>query len=424
MRRKLLSILSIAAALILALLAAGCHSAKETEDIAFVTCMGVDKAEQGRLKVTYEIEIPRAMGSPQVQGAGSGASDGSSMVNTVVAANTAAAHELLTATVSREINLTHLRVFLISEELAREGIEDLIAPLVRYREYRGSMYVCVVKGSAAEYILANKPKVDYLPSKFWESFMLASSQSSYYLPWEVHDVYLRLKNPGGSACAAYIAINPMSDGGKAAGASGPGEKTPGYLAGDLPRGGTANPPEFAGLAVFSGTRMVGTLDTEETRTLAILEGKLSQGIFALEDPLAPERIINIRLRNGARPKIRARLTNGQEDIDIDVLLEGEITAITSNINYEEKYRGLLEQRISEVVTMKIRNLIRRTQELGSDVAGFGFYLRPGFTTYDELEKINLEELYRTAHVSVKVTTRIRRTGMMWRSSPYKPGAAP
>lgn len=70
---------------------------------------------------------------------------------------------------------------------------------------------------------------------------------------------------------------------------------------------------------------------------------------------------------------------GRPVIHIDILLEGDISNINSGINYEQKgYIDLLETQISKVNEQEMRNMIRRTQELNSDVAGFGYYLRPDF----------------------------------------------
>ncbi len=400
---------------------AGCHTAKETDGVAFIIAMGIDKAEQGKIKVTYRIQIPRAVSG--AQGAGQPITSGPALTNSIVAPNIAEARNLFSTSTSRNMNLTHMKAILISEEVARSGVADIIAPLIRYPEYRGTIFVCVVNGRADNFMENNHPKLDYTPSKFWESFMLSSFEGSYFLRAQLYDFYLRLKNPGGSPYATYVGLSPLTGEDKPAKEKLSNEKIDAYLAAEIPRAGTENPPELAGTAVFSGDKMVGTLDTRETRVIAMLQNNFRRGFFVLTDPLEPQKVININMRNGSKPKIDVDLIDGQEVVKINVFLEGEISSIPSGINYEKRaYRELLEEEISKLVTEEIQSFIRHTQELGSDVFGFGYYLRPHFTTYTELEKVNLEELYTTAKVDAQVTTKLRRTGLMWRSSPYKPTA--
>ncbi|MDR3562119.1 MAG: Ger(x)C family spore germination protein [Negativicutes bacterium] len=406
----------------LSILMTGCRTAQETDQVAFIVAMGVDKTENGKVKVTYQLITPRAVGGSQ--GGGQSTQGEPTILNSITAPNTAEARDLLSSSMSRTSNLTHMKAILLSEELARsKGVGDLIAPFLRYREFRGGIYIAIVRGNAEDFMRATKPTLDLLPSKFYESFMFSSDEASYYLNTDVHEFYLRLKNPGGSPYTTYVGLNPLTGRDKPAGKKFPNDKTDSYLPGDIPRTGTENPSEFVGVAVFSGDKMVGSLDNKEARILAILQNNFPRGFVVVTDPLEPSKTINVNLRNGNKPKIDVDMIDGREIIKISVFLEGEVSGIPSGINYEqEQFREMLENELSNLVTEEIQSFIRHTQDLGCDVFGFGSYLRPHYATYDDLTKVNLEQFYKTANVEVQVTTKIRRLGLMWRSSPYKPTA--
>lgn len=403
---------------VLTILAAGCGiSTKETDQTVYVAAMGIDKAENGKIKVTYRTMISRAVSGPQ--GAPQEVEGGPNIASSFVADNTAEALELFKTSTSRNPNLNHIKVLLISEEVARSGVGEIIAPLLRYREYRSNIYVNVVRGKAEDWMMTNQPKLDYVLSKFWESFMASADISGYYTKMELHDFYLRLKNPGGSAYANYIGINPMTGEGKPADEKSSGDRANAYLPGDIPRTGTEDPVEFAGAALFSGDKMVGTLNTRQARILHILQNKFSKGFLIVSDPLEPEKTININMHNGSKPEIKVDIVDGKESIKVKVFLEGEITGISSGIHYEvQEQQKMLEKQIAEIVTEEIQDFIRYTQSLGSDVVGFGYYLRSHYDTYDEMSRINLQEVYRNADAEVQVSVQIRRTGLMWRTSPY------
>lgn len=403
-----------------AVMLAGCRGAsQETDDVAFVTAIGIDQAEEDKIKVTYELMIPRAVGG--IQGVGQEVPGGPTITNSVVAPNMSEARNLLSSSMSRVSNLSHMRSLIIGEALARSGgLGDIISAVKRYREFRGGMFIMIVHGKAEDFMTANKPKLDYLPTKFYESFIKSGDETGYHLRTDVHDFYLRLKNPGGSPYAVYVGTNPLTGEDKPAGPKLPNDPANPYLAGKIPKTGKEN-TEFAGTAIFSGTKMVGILDTKETRILAMLQNRLTKSIFTIADPLEPDKHISLFIRNGSKPKINTAMTDGQAVITVNVFLEGEITGIPSGINYEESgRRELVEEELSQLVKEETEGFIAHTQELGSDVFGFGYYLRRNFTTYREIREINLAQLYKTAQVDIQVTTKLRRMGLMWRTTPYAP----
>ena len=65
------------------------------------------------------------------------------------------------------------------------------------------------------------------------------------------------------------------------------------------------------------------------------------------------------------------------------------------------------------------SMIKHTQELGTDPVGFGLYLRPKFGNTGELSQTDLTALYQAAAINVHVTAKLRRTGLIWRTTPIK-----
>ena len=307
----------------------------------------------------------------------------------------------------------------ISEEAARQGIGPSLAYIVRSRELRETMLLIVVAGSAEEYIKRNKPSLELTIAKYYETMTTSASYSSYFLPVRFHDFYTRLKSAGGSPCAIYSGLNPMTGEDRPAGPRTPEQKGYPYLPGGVPRTGTENPVEFLGLAVFRGDKMVGTLDSDETRAVAILQGRFDRGAVGVVDPLKPEKdIINVNVRLDRKPKITADLKGGAPVFSVRVDLDADIRGVSSGINYEAPgYRELLEAQIANLFAGQIARMIKHTQELDVDPVGFGLYLRPKFRTTVELKEADLPALYRAADIRVAVAVRVRRTELLWRVSP-------
>ena len=409
------SIAHLLVLLLTCLLLTGCFgSGRELDETTFALALGLDMGEDGELEISYQLSSEASKGE-----AGGGNGDQAPVnadVITIKASSTAESRSLLNSLIAPAPDMSHTKVLVVSEKLARQGVQDIISPIVRFREYRGSMFVVVCRGSAKDFLKAYKPLTGINPAKYYEEMLQTASKSNFYPPTQLHEFYLALKTYSSQPYAPYAAINPSKgeDKGKA---PVPDGKERQYTAGSIPRSG-GNPLEFAGMAVFKGNKMVGVLTTHETRAWALLSGKLSPHFMTVQDPLVPKMTVMAHIGLMEKPKIEATLQDGQPVFDISVELEGEIYSIASGINYEQaEYRTLLQQQISNVYTEEINAYLRKTQELGTDVAGFGYHLRSNFNTIDEFFAYNWNDKYQNANIRVHVKTVLRRTGLMRKSSP-------
>lgn len=398
------------------MLTAGCGGARETDEVGYVIAMGIDKGpEKDNLKVTYQLAIPRAL-----SGTSNSDSKEATEIITITASTLVEARNLLNTTIARVPNLSHIKAIIIGESLAREGVGDFVAPLQRFREFRGSMYIVVSHNSTAEgFIRKLTPRLEILPSKYIETMMLSNIENGYYGRSFLHDFYNRLKGGSAAPYASLVAVNSMEGEDRPTDKKRPGEENDEYTAGDIPLTGDGAGTNFAGLALFKADKMVGTLTNEECRVVSLLQGKNAPNCFlAVTDPNVPKKAVNIIFRLGRKPKTEVILQDGRFSFDVDVMLEAEVTAIPSAINYEMAgYKEQLEEQISQVVHGEMMNMLEKTQFLGTDAVGFGYQARTLFRTLPEWKEIDWNEAYSKAEFRVKVKTKIRRSALMWQSSP-------
>jgi len=384
--------------------------------------IGVDKTPEGKEKVTYALAAPFAKndGENTETGGQSGKKKLGSQY-TILIPSSAEGRMLLNSSIGRFIKYSHIVIEIWSEKAARSGVNGSMSFNIRSRDFRETVYFMVVKGSAEEYIKQNQPVLESNLYRYYEGILSKNNQSGYYLPATFHEFYNRLKNSGGSPYMTYSAINPMTGNDEPNGTKNSEQKGDPYLAGGVPRTGTADTAEVLGLAVFKQDKMVGVLNSDETRAVAILLNKFPRGYVGVVDPLSPEKdVINLNVYTDTKPKIIASLNDGKPSFNIAVQLELELFGLTANTNYEApEYRTLLETQVSNLFTEQIMNMIKHTQELSTDPVGFGLYLRPDFANTNELDQTNLTELYKIADFNVNVSTKLRRTGLIWRTSPQQ-----
>ena len=410
---------SVALLVLVCLFAAGCSSngAHETDDVLWLISLGIDKAEDGDLLVTYRIANPQAE-TPSGGGDSEGQGKKKSTVMTMKAPSFAEARNILDASTSRTVSQAHTMVLMISEELARGGVQDTVGGLMRRRDFRGSVTIIVCRGKARDMFVSNNPPIDKLISRWIENYMRSSVDTSYYLSLNAHHFYNRLKASSGAPLAVGYGLNPLSGEDRSTGNRYTG-RVDAYLPGDLPRQG-GNPTEVAGTAVFKEDKLAGFLDTGETRALSILLDTFPHGVITITDPLDPKKLVVVTIRNGRKPKFNIDISGEHPVIGIDVLLEGEITLIPSGINYEAKeYHTLIEGEISNAFQEQITNMLFRTQQWGADVVDFGRYIRPKFWTLQDMRQYDWDKKYLQAAIHVKVQTQIRRAGLLRKSSPLR-----
>lgn len=408
---------AVALLLVAALLfATGCNGARELDEVAYVLTVGVDAREGNQLDLTYRIAIPRTLAAGD--GAGKAGNGKTTNLVTITAPTLAEGRNLLNSAVSRAVNLSHVTAFVIGEDLARKGLMDLLGPMMRFREFRGSIYLIVVNGKAKDFIKRNTPE-EIIASRWVEAQMSSADETGYYLKTTLHDFNRLLKGKSGSPYAILMGINPLKGDERQIGPDNPGDKTREYLPEELPREG-GNPATVIGTAVFKADKMVGLLPSQETRMLAMLLGNYPRGFVVVDDPLVPKHAINVNLRLGRKPKINVDVSDGQAAINVDVFLEGEITSIPSGINYESgEYSRLLEQQISRTVQQRMLQMLHHTQEWGTDIVDFGYYLRPKYSSDNDFKQIHWDTMFRKANFDVVITTQIRRTGLMRKTSPIR-----
>lgn len=406
----------------------GCNGAHETDQLAYVVAIGVDKGENNHIIVTYQLAIPR-----QIGGTGGSESDTSSssegatksFVNITLAAFTIAeARNELKSVVALPPVVYHSKMIIFGEGLAKSGLGDIIGPLFRFREYRGTMYVAVTKGSAQEFLEKNKPAITSSTAKYYELMLQSDNLSGFFLSSTLHKFYLGMKNYGSAPYAVYVGANPKV---KAKELSpDPKQKPEGYqevpkVAGEISRIG-GDSAEFLGTAIFAGDKMVGLLDSHQTRLVSLFLTRLASSYISIEDihPDAQKKGINLRFRAVGPPEVHTEIVEGKPIAHIRLNLEGEITSIASGISYEEtENREKLEKRLSELFTQELQGLIYYLQGCNSDVLSIGDYFCPHFSTFPEFIDFDWKGKFKEAQIDGDVQFKIRRTGLLWKTNPIE-----
>lgn len=408
----------------------GCYDAIEIDDQVYVIQMGIDKGINNKIIVTIQYPTYKSASSA---GGGSGGGGGKeesnkasfsqegSNVHSVESSTILEAIDIYGMAISRRISLMHTKTLVFSEEFARSGVGDYLAPMARFRETRRVMDIIVTKGSAQDFLKESKSNIGESLAKATELMAKQTDFTGFSPTTTFHNFYRCMLSTFEQGYAAYAGINKFE---KLSDKSGEGDNLlkvgEGYLPGEIPREGVAK-REFSGSAIFDGDKMVGTLNSDETRYFLMVSGKFNRAIIDLKDEKASNEAIAIDLRPARAPIIKAYFVNGRPHIDLKLQLEGDILAIQSRINYEKV--GMIEvlnRQVEKTITKNVNNVVSKVQhEYKTDIFGFGQKFAAYFNTIQEWEEYNWLAHFKDAKINITVDVNMRRTGLMIKSSPIR-----
>src|SRR5690606_23129050 len=139
----------------------------------------------------------------------------------------------------------HAYVFLMSEQVAREGIVPAMENIVGSRHIRSTVWVFITKDCTAEEVFKSKPPAPNSVSEHLNAIALMQETISGFIPLQVWQLSQAFAAEGIAAILPTVKLV--------------------HEQGDLV-------PIVEGTAVFKGDRMVGWLDGHESDILCLLKG--------------------------------------------------------------------------------------------------------------------------------------------------------
>ena len=425
--------------LLIILLLCGCYDKTEPNDIAFVTAMGIDKSKQNKenYDITFQIAKPTQISGGASEEGGKG---GEIIQNITVEAPTIyAGIETANFIISKSISLSHIKLFVFSEEIARGGIADLTETMTRSEEIRPNVFLAVSKTSAKEYLESVQPSAEINPAKYYQAKFdkeilggvskTTNNKFYFYQKTTEKNAILPLASSIKSKedKSEQSANSQNSQGGGQSGSEKPKEneqqkqaplneesfeyKIKNYIAGQLAIS-EENESEIMGAAVFKGDKMIGEMDSTDTLIYNILTDEFGHGYvtFASTKTKTP---ITIMLRR--TQKAKKKYDKETNSVKISLFLEGEFISLPADY-ITEKDTKHFESEIKQAFYQSFEKFTDKIQkDFNSDILGIGLSAKSAFLTYKEFENYNWEEKFPKTKISFDINFKIVRTGLTIRT---------
>lgn len=403
--------------LLLPLVLSGCWDYVEYEDLAQITVFGTDYNPQSD-EITVTIQYP-SIKREKGGGAGGAESGGPQwVVYSATAKNTIEAITKLQNSVPQKLFYGYIKIFIVGEEMAKYKFRESINLIDRTPVMRSSGFIALAEGKAEDVIKTIDPSQLSSGDKIYKLIQLID-ESGTANAVTVNEIIEDMAIGGLEPAMPVIKSEEASD--ELSGSTGnkeSGKSRQSQGGQETSRSHKEHPGTLRidGMAAFQGDKLVGRLNTPESRGLMLIRGKKMHA-FIVSDAAGEAGVEQLYFRIlESKSAVKVRLENGQPTIAVNVKVKADLRKYYgkegSDIIFAEAL-AQTEEKLTESIREDIEAALKRGQrELRTDIFGFGFAL---YRKYPRSWKENYAEqwtdLYPEIPVTVQVEAKVVNTGI-------------
>lgn len=388
----------------------GMNSVTSMDNLAYVVAVGFDIKDTGKLELSFQIALPS--GSEGGSSGSSSSQSSSSIVTSVECNSFESGVNLVNSYLSKELNLSHCKAVVFSEEIASQGIGEYLYTLINHVEIRPTCNVIISKCNAKYFLNNSSPMLDQLSSKYYEIASTSERVTGYTYNITLLDFFSDFADSFTECFATLGSVNDgnisnTEDNNDQPSSSLSNEGTDdSYVASETPIDSQKN-IENLGLAVFKGDKLVGELNGVECIAHLILTNELENAVISVPSPFESTNYIDLYLTN-SKCKSKVYLTNGTPYIKPSIDLSARIISMSDDYkDLTEENIELIEEYAKYYVERFIYDYLYKTAKVfKSDITAFGKYAVSNFATIDEWNKYNWLDNYQNSFFNVDINVDI------------------
>lgn len=369
MKHLKIAVLAAAATVLLT----ACTDRSDIESDIFAAGLAADRGKEKKYLISAEVIT--------TEDNENGASVGSKIIGaegeTVLEAINA-----MVAETSKKLNFDHCSVLILSPEVAREDLYDVLDIAFRDSDLRLSMQTLVSKGCAAREILQSSGTANIIKS------------------YEISETVKINRN--GSAAAVYRLLNGLN--GIAASAAVP--------VFTLKSGESDEKTNILdGTAIFKNGGFVGFTDSDCTVFALMAAGRFGQGTVSCFIPSA-DTLMTVYVRS-CRRKVETETDDDTAHVHISLEIDVDLPEIPSSIDLSDSGRATVtESDIENYFSQNVYAVVTDTlNRYGADIFGLSSKLLAGQRHFCRRNADRFEDVLRTLKITVSCSVKIRGSGV-------------
>ncbi|PFN97288.1 spore gernimation protein GerC [Bacillus sp. AFS076308] len=371
----------------------GCWSRIEINDITIVTATAIDKMNDGKIRVSLQVAIPKQLGP--VGAGGSVGSNGSTVIISETGESMMDAIRRLQEKLPRRIFFSHNRILIIGEKAAKDGVYQILDYISRVREARMRSFILFSKGEAAS-ILRLTPVIE----RYSSEAIREQEKTGVGAKIMIKDFFNMLTTEGISPVAAEVAIRSEEKG----------------------RNSSKETAAIVGSAVFHKDKLVGWINDKDTRGVLWIRNEMVKGNITVSIPKEKGGgKISAELKKG-RTKVKPILVQSNVKMNVNIQAQVEVFENSSKLDLGnpkvlQYVQTLLEKDVEKRCELA---LFKAQKQYRTDIFGFGNAVyRNHPKAWKEQHKNKWTEEFPNLEVSVNPHVSIVRTGLSVKSPEMK-----
>lgn len=404
------------------------NSSESLDDIFYVMAIGIDTGNTAKYKISVQMtniesgatdaatksDDESSSESSENGKESSGSSQASNyLIYTAETDSLDNCINIINGYVNKNISLSHCKLVLFSEKIAKNGVRDIIEDLINKVEIRPDCNIVISKIPANEFQNEPEPSVDKILSKYYDVASNPENGRGYSQSVKLSDFYFCLNDSFGEPFATLgITSNPKRN----------TESNQTFEPSNLnaqSRSLVSHPPEASvstiGLAVFKKDQLVGTLSASQTMALQLITNQFNYCTVNIPSPFHNGETMDMYISSIKDPKVKVFINQGSPFVEIKLYITAKILSFNTNDQFtlSQENIDILKNHVSTYLKEQVYDYCDESaRKLNADVAKIGKYAVKNFLTTDEWEKYNWLDNYQNSTFKVEVNVNIKSSHLL------------
>lgn len=369
------------------------YNSLNLDNLAFAVAIGIDKSTSNKLKVTFEFLAP----SPSPESG----SETKPVLNSVECSSLTNGINIMNAYLGKKVNLSHCKLIIFSEELAKEGISDEVYSLINEVQIRPSANIVISKCNTRYYIENSVPSLESLIPRYYDIFPNTSEYTGYTCNATIGDFFNALVC---NSCSPYAILGGINSSDNTSSQSLVSEDSS-IKSNEAPISGKRSTQNI-GLAVFKDDKLAGELNAIETICFLNMRKNIDSFLVSIPNPEDPSSKIDIYLTPNTTHNINVSIVNGSPFIKVKFEFSGKIYSMSKGSQYlNPDILNSISNSCNSYLESQFSNYLYKTSTIfESDINGLGVYALSQFVTANEFNDYNWLANYKNCTFDIDINT--------------------
>ena len=356
----------------------GCYNTTGIDRQYFVVSFGIDLVENGLIK--FSLQIPSSSSGSSESSSSAQAS--SYQLYSVEGETIDECISILNNYLNKKLNFSHCSALILSEEIAKKGIEPFINTLTNNTELRHSCEIIISSSTALDVLekVANSGEV--FSARLFDYLSTSAQYTGYTIQSTFGDFFQALDNDYYSPSCIYASVNDDT-------------------------------VQTNGIAIFNNSIMIGHIDVSNSISHLIVTNDLDTCTITIDNPFEENEKLDLDVSLYKNTEIKIDIINGSPLITLTVYPEGTIRSSGSIFNYIDNNNiTSVEQATTNYLEKILKDyLYTISKKYNSDIVGFKGIYQSTFPTKEEFDKIHWDEIFQDSYFKINLKTKINSSNL-------------